>query len=236
LIPGDSDGHIGPPAGTTGSNAMEMSMHEATVILGFFAGALYIAAHYMKTMVPLRLTEIASNALFVVYGAMYPSWPTLALYGLLIPLNALRLYEMLELIKKVREAAQHDLSIDWLKPFMQKKTFTRGYILFHKDEPAEEMFYIVSGRCHVKELNLELKPGQLLGELGFITPERKRTQTVECLDEVHMLAISYDKVSELYFQNPSFGFYFLKLTSERLLQNVKRLEQALEERNREATA
>ena len=91
---------------------MEMSMHEATVILGFFAGALYIAAHYMKTMVPLRLTEIASNALFVVYGAMYPSWPTLALYGLLIPLNALRLYEMLELIKKVREAAQHDLSID----------------------------------------------------------------------------------------------------------------------------
>ena len=78
----------------------------STVALGFFAGALYIAAHYMKTMVPLRLTEIASNVLFVVYGAMYPSWPTLVLYGLLIPLNGLRLYEMLELIKKVREAAQ----------------------------------------------------------------------------------------------------------------------------------
>ena len=215
---------------------MEMTMHEATVVLGFLAGALYIASHYMKTMVPLRLTEIASNALFVIYGAMYPSWPTLALYGLLIPLNALRLYEMLELIKKVREAAQHDLSIDWLKPFMHKATYTKGYILFHKDEPAEEMYYVVSGRCHVKELNLEIKPGQLLGELGFITPERKRTQTVECLDEVHMLVISYDKVSELYFQNPSFGFYFLKLTSERLLQNVKRLEQALEERSQQATA
>jgi hypothetical protein len=215
---------------------MEMSMHEATVALGFFAGALYIAAHYMKTMVPLRLTEIASNVLFVVYGAMYPSWPTLVLYGLLIPLNALRLYEMLELIKKVREAAKHDLSIDWLKPFMHKRVYTKGYVLFHKDEPAEEMFYVVSGSCHVKELNLEIKPGQLLGELGFITPERKRTQTVVCLDEVHMLVISYDKVSELYFQNPSFGFYFLKLTSERLLQNVKRLEQALEARSQPATA
>ncbi len=214
---------------------MELSMHDATVVLGFFAGALYIASHYMKTMVPLRVTEIASNALFVVYGLMYPSWPTLALYGLLIPLNSLRLYEMLELIKKVREAAKHDLSIDWLKPFMRKEVYTKGYVLFHKDEPAEEMYYIVSGTCRVKELNLELRPGQLLGELGFITPERKRTQTVECLDEVHMLAISYDKVSELYFQNPSFGFYFLKLTSERLLQNVQRLEKALAERT-EATA
>ena len=211
-------------------------MHEATVALGFLAGALYIASHYMKTMVPLRLTEIASNALFVVYGAMYPSWPTLTLYGILIPLNALRLYEMLELIKKVREAAQHDLSIEWLKPFMHKRTYEKGAILFRKGDAAEEMYYVVSGRCHVKEIDLQIKPGQLLGELGFIAPERKRTQTVECLDQVHMLVISYDKVSELYFQNPSFGFYFLKLTSERLLQNVQRLEAALEARNRPATA
>ncbi len=215
---------------------MHVDMHEATVILGFFAGALYIAAHYMKTMVPLRLAEIASNVLFVIYGLMYPSWPTLALYGLLIPLNGLRLYEMLELIKKVREAADHNLSIDWLKPYMHKRTFMKGHILFHKDDPAEEMYYVVSGRCHVKEIDIEIKPGQLLGELGFITPERKRTQTVECLEEVHMLVITYDKVSELYFQNPSFGFYFLKLTSERLLQNVQRLEKALEERAKQATA
>jgi hypothetical protein len=213
-----------------------LGMHEATVALGFFAGLLYIASHYMKTMVPLRLTEIASNALFVVYGAMYPSWPTLTLYGILIPLNALRLYEMLELIKKVREAAQHDLSIDWLKPFMHKRTYEKGAILFHKGDAAEEMYYVVSGRCHVKEIDLQINPGQLLGELGFITPERTRTQTVECLDEAHMLVISYHKVSELYFQNPSFGFYFLKLISERLLQNVQRLEQALEARSRSATA
>jgi hypothetical protein len=212
------------------------AMHEATVALGFLAGTLYIASHYMKTMVPLRLTEIASNALFVVYGAMYPSWPTLTLYGILIPLNALRLYEMLELIKKVREAAQHDLSIEWLKPFMHKRTYEKGAILFRKGDAAEEMYYVVNGQCHVKEIDLKINAGQLLGELGFITPERTRTQTVECLDEVHMLVISYHKVSELYFQNPSFGFYFLKLISERLLQNVQRLEQALEARTRQATA
>ena len=206
-------------------------MHDMTVLLGFVAGALYIAAHYMKTMVPLRLCEIASNVLFVIYGLMYPSYPTLALYGILVVLNTVRLREMLDLVKKVRTALQGDLSMEWLKPFMHKHTYKKGDVLFHKGDHAEEMFYIVSGNCRVKELNLLLQPGQLVGELGFLTPEHVRTQTVECVDNVEMMVIAYDKVSELYFQNPTFGFYFLKLSSERLLQNVNRLEQELAARS-----
>jgi hypothetical protein len=201
--------------------------HEIVIGLGFVAGALYIASHYMKTMVPLRLCEIGANVLFVGYGWLYPSYPTLALYAILICLNSLRLYEMLELIKKVREASSGDLSIEWLKPFMHKHAFQKGNVVFHKGDPADEMYYIVSGRCHIKEINIEIKPGTLVGELGFLTPERTRTQTIECLDEVHVLTITYEKLTELYFQNPSFGLFFLKLTSQRLLQNVARLETAL---------
>jgi CRP/FNR family cyclic AMP-dependent transcriptional regulator len=205
--------------------------HEVTVILGFIAGGLYIASHYMKTMVPLRLCEIGSNVLFVIYGILYPSYPTLALYGILVLLNSLRLREMLQLVKKVRVALQGDLSMDWIKPFMHKREYRKGDVIFHKGDHAEEMFYIVSGSCRVKELGLDLRPGQIVGELGFLTPERERTQTLECLDDVEMMVIAYDKVSELYFQNPTFGFYFLKLTSERLLQNVRRLERELEARS-----
>jgi Cyclic nucleotide-binding domain len=213
-----------------------MEMHDVLVSLGFIAAILYIAGHYMKTMVPLRLCEIASNALFVVYGAFYPSWPTLALYGILVPLNSLRLYEMLQLIKKVRTASQGDLSMDWLKPFMHKHSYKQGAMLFRKGDHAEEMFYIVSGRCRISELGLELSAGQMVGELGFLTPEHQRTQTVECIDDVEMLAISYDKVRELYFQNPSFGFYLLRLASERLLQNVDRMEHVIEAHNGAAPA
>ena len=213
-----------------------MEMHDVLVALGFIAAILYIASHYMKTMVPLRLCEIASNALFVVYGAFYPSWPTLALYGILVPLNSLRLYEMLQLVKKVRTASQGDLSMDWLKPFMHKHSYKQGAVLFRKGDHAEEMFYIVSGHCRINELGLELSAGHMVGELGFITPEHQRTQTVECIDDVEMLAISYDKVRELYFQNPSFGFYLLRLASERLLQNVDRMERVIEAHNRAVPA
>jgi hypothetical protein len=208
----------------------------ATVILGFIAAVFYIASHYMKTMVPLRICEIASNVLFVIYGALYPSWPTLALYGILVPLNSLRLYEMLELVKKVRTASQGDRSMEWLKPFMHKRSYKKGAFLFEKGDHAEEMFYIVSGACRVNELGLDLHQGQLVGEIGFLTPGHERTQTVQCTEDVEMLTITYEKVGELYFQNPTFGFYFLKLTSERLLQNIKRLEGELERRPQAAPA
>jgi CRP-like cAMP-binding protein len=34
-------------------------------------------------------------------------------------------------------------------------------------------------------------------------------------------------VEQLYFQNPKFGFYFLRLAAQRLLQNNVRLEDEL---------
>jgi CRP-like cAMP-binding protein len=98
------------------------------------------------------------------------------------------------------------------------------------------MFYILSGTCRIKELDLQLDAGQMVGELGFLTPDQQRTQTVECLDNVEMLTITYDKVRELYFQNPSFGYYFLRLASERLLQNVDRMERSMESRNQASLA
>ncbi|MFA6267835.1 MAG: Crp/Fnr family transcriptional regulator [Pseudolabrys sp.] len=215
---------------------MGVSMHTIVLAIGFIGGLLYIASHYMKTMVPLRVCEIISNGLFVVYGLLYPSYPTLFLYGILIPLNGLRLYEMLELIHKVRHAAQGDLSMNWLKPYMSKRRYGQGQLLFKKGDHAEEMFYIVKGKCRVVELNLDIPEGRLVGELGFLTPEHARTQSVECVEDTEMMVITYDKLGELYFQNPTFGFYFLRLTSERLLQNMKRLEQELETRTQAASA
>ncbi len=48
-------------------------------------------------------------------------------------------------------------------------------------------------------------------------------------DEV--LTASYQQVKELYFQNPQFGFYFLRLTTERLFDNISRLEKELVRKN-----
>lgn len=202
----------------------------------YFTGAvLYIATHYMRTMVPLRIAGIVADGFFVAYGILYPSYLTFGLYGTLLVLNILRLYEMLELIKRVRTASQGDLSMEWLKPFMHKRKYKKGDILFRKGDHADEMYYTLTGTFLVTELGLKLPPGQVFGELAFLAPGNHRTQTVECVEDGELLAITYDKVRELYFQNPTFGFYLLRLSSERLLQNVARLENALAQSTAAAT-
>jgi hypothetical protein len=51
-----------------------------------------------------------------------------------------------------------------------------------------------------------------------------------------ILSVSYSKVEELYVQNPAFGFYFLRLTSMRLFQNIDALEQRLAQQIAAASA
>jgi len=178
----------------------------------------------MRTIVPLRVIGIISMVFFIAYGALAGAITTFLLYLLSLPINVIRLRQMLTLVKKARLSAQGDLSMDWLRPFMTPRKCKKGEILFKKGDLAKEMFYTVSGNFLIKEIGIELPPGRVLGELGFIDPNNKRTATVESLENGEVLTITYDRLLELYFQNPEFGYYFLRLTTERLMQNIARLE------------
>jgi CRP/FNR family transcriptional regulator, cyclic AMP receptor protein len=138
-----------------------------------------------------------------------------------------RLYQMLGLIKRVKNASKSDVSMEWLKPFMTRRRAKTGELLFVKGDVADCMFFTISGRYRLKEINIELLQGQVVGEMGFMSPSNTRTQTLECLEDGEVLSISYDEVRQLYFQNPQFGFYFLRLASERLFQNMERMEEEI---------
>ena len=73
-----------------------------------------------------------------------------------------------------------------------------------------------------------------MGELGFLSPNNRRTATVECTQDGHVLTITYDRLLEIYFENPEFGYYFLRLASDRLIQNIARLEGIIEQNKLEA--
>jgi CRP-like cAMP-binding protein len=191
-------------------------------------GAIFFVATLLtRTMVPLRVSNMVSNLSFAAYGALAGDIKTFLLYLLLFPINAVRLRQMLRLVEKARTATQGDMSMEWLKPFMTERRYRRGDVLFKKDEPANEMLLTVTGKFLVKEIGVELPPGNLMGELGFLTPNNRRTATIECLEDGQVLSITYDRLLEIYFQNPQFGYYFLVLTSQRLLENIARLEETL---------
>ena len=193
-------------------------------VLALIGAIFFVATLLMRTMVPLRVTGIISDVFFIGYGVLSGTVTTLMLYILLLPINIFRLGQMLKLVKRARIAAQGDLSMDWLKPFMTRRKYGKGDVLFRKGDRANEMFFTVTGKFLVTELGIELPPGRLVGELGFLSPDNRRTQSLECTEDGHMLAITYDRLLEIYFQNPEFGYYFLRLSTERLLQNITRLE------------
>ena len=198
-------------------------------LCALIGAAFFVATLLTRTMVPLRVSNMVSNVSFAAYGAFAGDIKTFLLYLLLFPINAVRLRQMLKLVEKARDATQGDMSMEWLKPFMIERRYRRGDVLFKKDDTANEMLLTVTGMFLVKEIGVELPPGRLMGELGFLTPDKRRTATIECLEDGQVLSITYDRLLEIYFQNPQCGYYFLVLTSQRLLENIARLEETLAE-------
>jgi CRP-like cAMP-binding protein len=110
---------------------------------------------------------------------------------------------------------------------MTERKYRRGDNLCKIGDPANEMFLTVTGKFLVKEINVEIPPGRLVGELGFLTPNNRRTGTVTCIEAGQVLAITYERLLEIYFQDPQFGYYFLVLTSQRLFENIGRVQDQL---------
>ena len=205
---------------------VDIALASVTVanMFALMGAIFFVTTLLMRTMVPLRVAGIVSDVFFIGYGVLSSTVTTLILYVLLLPINIFRLAQMLRLVKRARIAAQGDLSMDWLKPFMTRRKYNKGDVLFRKGDHANEMFFTVTGKFLVTELNIELPPGRLVGELGFLSPDNRRTQSLECTEDGQVLAITYDRLLEIYFQDPQFGYYFLRLSTERLLQNIARLE------------
>src|SRR6267378_5885928 len=144
-------------------------------------GAIFFVATLLtQTMVPLRVANMVGCTFFVGFGALAGDVKTFLLYLLLLPINAYRLRQMLVLVKKARSATKGDTSLEWLKPFMTERKYRKGDVLFKKDDAADEMFLTVTGKFLVTEIGIELPPGRLMGELGFLSPNNRRTATVQC--------------------------------------------------------
>jgi len=194
-------------------------------VTGYVASVLVFCTFYMKTMIPLRVVGILSNVAFMIYAAGGRLYPVLILHAILLPLNCVRLIQMQTLIKKVRDAAKGDCSMEWLIPYMQSRTLQKG-VLFRKGDAADEMYMLLKGSIRLKDVGVTIHPGTVIGEIGIFAPSRRRMDTAICESDVEVATISNDRVRQLYHQNPKFGFYLINLVTDRLLQNLSKVQSA----------
>ena len=190
---------------------------------GYLASALVLATFCMKTMIPLRSAAVVSNIAFIVYGFYDDVYPVLILHAVLLPLNAWRAIQMLRLIKRVEAASKGDLSTEWLKPFMKEARLKAGETIFSKGDHADRLYMIISGEVHLEQIDHTLRAGELFGEMGLFSADHQRTQTARTLTDVHLLWISEGELAQICYQNPGIAFYFLRLTTNRLIANATRV-------------
>ncbi|MBI5260987.1 MAG: cyclic nucleotide-binding protein, partial [Bradyrhizobium sp.] len=147
--------HIAEHAGTAGA---------------VFASIFVVATTTMRTMIPLRVLGILTNIVLIAIAIPVHNYLVIGVQSVVLALNAYRLHQMLQLVREVRKSVNSDLSMDWLKPFMTERKCMAGEVLFYKDEKAEDMAYIVSGRFRLVESGIELPVGAIVGELGMLSP------------------------------------------------------------------
>jgi hypothetical protein len=189
-----------------------------------YAGALLTLATFsMKTMLRLRMVGIVANVAFISYGATGGVWPVLLLHLTLLPLNLWRLWQLQRLTRQIREASLGRLSLDWLRPFSRSRHVEAGQTLFRQGDAADEVCFVLGGRFRALEADVALEAGEVIGELGLVIPDHRRTQTVVCEQGGTLLVLTHDEVRQMYFQNPRFGFFFLEIVAERLSRDARRM-------------
>lgn len=194
--------------------------------LGFVAAFLMFTTFYMKNMIPLRIIGMSSNATFIVYAGITQVWPLLVLHTVLLPMNFYRFIQMVRLIDKVRIASGQDMAFNFLIPHMKSEIYAKNEVVFHRGSEADKMFLVQSGLLSVDGLNITVASGEIIGEMGVFSNDRKRSATLRCDTDVELLSITDKEIKQLYYQNPEFGFYLIQLLLKRFDQNCLNSVQA----------
>ena len=193
-------------------------------LFGWAAAACSLFAFYSKTMIPLRIAVIAANAFAIVFAMYNHNIPNLIGSLILLPLNVVRLREMQRLTSDVRRAhTRGELDIDWLKPFMKPIELKVGDSIFEKGADADSAYVVADGQVSLPDLGVILGPGSLFGEMGLFSSTGKRMSGARAISDVRIYRITYDDFEQLYFQNPQFGLYLVRLMVRRMETNLARL-------------
>ncbi len=206
-------------------------MHiDLITIIGLAGGAFYLASHFMRGMVPLRILSLCSNVALIVYSVFHLKFdfsqlivqPEFLLNTILLPMNARRLIEILRLTRQIEQATERSPVSEWLLPNMHLHKHKAGHVLFRQGDKADELFYVASGTLRLEGVGVTIGAGNLIGEIGVFSPERLRTMTVICESDCELYQMTDEQIYRMYYQDPRLGFYFMKLIVERLLSDIQR--------------
>ena len=196
---------------------MEIAYPTAPELVGYVACLLVFLTFCMKRMLPLRMIAVASNIAFLIYGATAGLLPIFILHAALLPLNLFRTAQKAQEIRSINKAVEGQVEIDVLIPFMTRKRLSRDATLFRKGDVADAIYFLASGKLFIPELQRNVPPSSLVGEVGMFRPDKAHTTSVLCITDCEVYVILEDDVKNICAEHPQFGLYLTKLIASRLI-------------------
>ena len=116
----------------------------------------------------------------------------------------------------------------------RRRTFARGEVVFHRDDPADSLHLVVRGRFGARVLTSlgdsvlvdVLGPGQSFGELALLLPDARRSATIEALEAGETRSVFRDDFSLLQREHPGVKDVLLRLLAEQLRRSTDRVVEA----------
>lgn len=93
--------------------------------------------------------------------------------------------------------------------------------MFKAGDQADKLFYIHKGLIRLPELNVLVRPGQVLGEMGIFSPGRQRTASALCEEDLEAFTMGREEVVQLFSLNPSLALELMQVSNKRFLDNWK---------------
>ena len=116
----------------------------------------------------------------------------------------------------------------------RRRTFGKGEVVFHRDDPADSLHLVVRGRFGARVLTPlgdsvlvdVLGRGQSFGELALLVPDARRSATVEALEAGETRSVYRDDFASLQREHPGVKDVLLRLLAEQLRRTTDRLVEA----------
>ncbi|MEP7224601.1 MAG: Crp/Fnr family transcriptional regulator, partial [Actinomycetota bacterium] len=116
----------------------------------------------------------------------------------------------------------------------RRRTFSKGEVVFHRDDPAESLHLVVRGRFGARVLTpvgdsvlLDvLGPGSAFGELALLLPGARRSASVSALEDGETRSVFRDDFARLQTSHPGVKDVLLRLLAEQLRKASDRIVEA----------
>ena len=186
--------------------------------LGWIASAVTIATYAMNTMMPLRILALTASVIFMAYAIALQLWPLMVMELFLIPINSYRLWQIVRLrgrLKQALEAHKSDFSL--IKTYGKPRRVKAGEVIFNLGDPVDQLYYIGSGKILIEEAGIEISSGDIFGEIAFFTDAGTRTATARCVEDAQVYGLDEKRFMRLQFGDPSFGLSVMRTVTRRLV-------------------